>query len=110
MKPLFYCTNINYLQKRVESRETPRGKVREIAGLLAPMNKTSCPTYHINDKEYLIVSASDIEGGHGLPLDSNYILWQLQHVLKAVNFWCGDNDIIKNVTHQVFTQSRQACR
>ena len=37
------------------------------------MNKIGRPTYPINDKEYLIVAADDIEGGHGLTLDSNYL-------------------------------------
>ena len=47
---------------------------------------------------FLIVAASDIEGGHDLPLESNYILEQLHIVIKAVKFWCGDNYIINNVT------------
>ena len=47
--------------------------VREILGLSAPMNKIGRPTYLSNDKEYFIYSAADIEGDHGLHLDSNYI-------------------------------------
>ena len=41
------------------------------------MNKIGRPTYLSNDKEYLIVSADEIEGGHVLPLGSNYLLDQL---------------------------------
>ena len=41
------------------------------------MNKIVFPTYLSNDKKYLIVAASDIEGGHSLPLDGNYLLGQL---------------------------------
>ena len=42
------------------------------------MNKIGRPTYLINEKESLIVADADIEGGIGLPLDSNYILRKLQ--------------------------------
>ena len=58
--------------------------MREILGLYAPMNKIGRPTYLSNYKEYLIFSDADIEGGHGLPLDSNYTLEKLHHFIKAV--------------------------
>ena len=74
------------------------------------MHKIGCPTYLSNDKESLIVSATEIEGGHGLPLDSNSLLDQLQCVIKAVKCWCGDNEILNNATPQVFTPSRQTCQ
>ena len=72
-----------------------------------PMNKIGRPTYLSNENEYLIVSASGIEGGYGLPLDSNYLLEQLQRIIKDVKCWCGDNDILKNATPQLFSPSRQ---
>ena len=56
--------------------------MREILGLSAPMNKLVHPTYLSNAKEYLIVEAADIEGGHGLTMDSNYPLELLQRVIK----------------------------
>ena len=68
------------------------------------MNKIGHPTYLSNDKESLIVAAAEIEGGHGLPLDSNSILDQLKHLIKAVKWWCVDNEIINDVTPQVFLQ------
>ena len=55
------------------------------------MNKIDRPTYLSNNKEYLIVTDDGIEGGHFLPLDSNYILEQLQRSIEDVKFWCGDN-------------------
>ena len=58
------------------------------------MNKIGSPTYLSKKKEYLVVTAADIEGGHvrhGPRLDSSYILEQLQRSIKAVNFCCGDN-------------------
>ena len=83
---LLKCINVNYLKNRVEARETSRGKVRSIVGLSAPMNKSGFPNYLGNDKEYWIYSYDEIEGGHGLPLDSNYLLEQLQHVINDVLF------------------------
>ena len=74
------------------------------------MNKICLPNYLINDKEYLIVAADEIEGYHGLPLDSNSILELLQRVIKAVKFWCGDNDIIDNFTPQLLPPSHQMCQ
>ena len=46
------------IKKRVEARYTSRGKVREIVGLSATMNKIGCPTYLSNTKEYLIFAAA----------------------------------------------------
>ena len=65
----------------VEARETSRGKVRENLGFSASMNKIGLPTYLINDKDFLIVAASDIQVGHGLPLDSSYILEHLERFI-----------------------------
>ena len=72
--PVLKCSNIYDLKNIVEVRETSRVVVREIIGLSAPMNKIGRPTYLSNDKESLIFAAADIKGGHGLPLDGNYIL------------------------------------
>ena len=66
------------------------------------MNKIGRPTYLSSDKESLIVSVACIEGVHGLRLDSKKILEKLQHVIKAINFWCGNNYIIYFVTPQLF--------
>ena len=72
------------------------------------MNKIGRPTYLSNEKESLTVVAADIEGAHVLTMDSNYLLYLLQRVIKAVNCWCGDNYILNNVTPQVFMPSRQS--
>ena len=71
---LLKCSNINDLEKRVEKIETSMGKVIHIAGLSAYINKIYRPTYLSNCKDYLIVAAVDIEGGHGIPLDSKYMV------------------------------------
>ena len=42
-------------------------------------------------------------------LDSNYLLCQLQHSIKSVKFWCGNNDIVNNAILQVFMQICQVC-
>ena len=43
-----------------------------------------------------MVASSEIEGTHGLPLDSQYLSDQLQRVNKAIKGHPGDNDINKN--------------
>ena len=48
------------------------------------MNKIFHQTYLSKDKESLIVASTDIEGVHDLPLDSNYIFYQLQCFIRAV--------------------------
>ena len=74
------------------------------------MNKIGLPTFLSNNKEYLIVTAADIEGGHGPPLGGNCLLGKLQRSIKPVNFWCGDNDILNNITLQVFMPSCKVCQ
>ena len=74
------------------------------------MNKIVHPTYLSNEKKYLVVASADIEGVHGIPLDSTYILDHLQRDIKAVKFCCGDNYILDNVTLQVFTPNCKKCQ
>ena len=74
------------------------------------MNKIGLPTYFSNGEEYLIVSVDDIEGGNLLPLDINFTWEQFQPVIKSVKFWYYNNDILNNVTPQVFTPSRRECQ
>ena len=74
------------------------------------MNKIGRPTYPINYKESFIVATANIYGGHGLTLDSNFHLRQLQHIIKAVKFWCSGNEILNMVTPEVFPTSCQACQ
>ena len=71
--PLFKFSNKNDTKKRVEARDASRGRVRDILGLSANMNKMVRPTNLSNDKDPLIVEYDDIEGGLGPPLDSNYL-------------------------------------
>ena len=74
------------------------------------MNKIGIPTYLSNDKESLVVTDDEIEGGCGLLLESNFLLEQLQCVIKDVKYWYDDNYIIKNVTSPVFLLICQACQ
>ena len=71
------------------------------------MNKIGRPTYLGNDKESLIVADSDIGGGHGLPLDINYLLEHMERIIKAVKCWYGDNYIINNVTPEFIKRSNE---
>ena len=77
------------------------------------MNKIGSPTYLSNPKESLMVTAAGIDVGHvphGPPLDINYFLDQLQRSIKDVKLWCGDNDILNNITLQVLLARRQLCQ
>ena len=74
------------------------------------MNKIGLRTYISYDKEYLIVTAADIEGFHDPTLDRNALVEKLQCIINTVKFWCVDNYIIKNVTLQLFTPISQACQ
>ena len=56
----------------------------------------------------MLLSALVLEISH--TLYSNSLLEQLQHSIKAVKFWCGDNAILNNVTLQVFLPIRQLCQ
>ena len=58
--PLFKCIIINDPINSVEAIETSRGKVGEIVGLSAPMNRIDLSTYLSNEKESLIVSDTEI--------------------------------------------------
>ena len=60
------------------------------------MKKSGFPTYLSQYKDSLMVASSEIEGAHGLPLDSQYLSDQLQRVNKAIKGHPGDNDINKN--------------
>ena len=74
------------------------------------MNKIVFLPYLGDDQESLMVANAGIKGVHGLPLDGNSPLYQLQRVIKSIKCWCCDNEIPKNVTTQVFPPSRQACQ
>ena len=74
------------------------------------MNKIFHPTYLSNNKEYLLVTAADTEGGNGPPLDSNYLSEKLQLPIKYIKLWCGNNKILDNFTLQVFLPSHQVCQ
>ena len=48
-----------------------------------------------------MISSAYVQGGHGIPLDSNCFLGQFQSDIKSVKWWCGDNDIILQVVKRV---------
>ena len=50
------------------------------------MNKIGHPNYLSNDKESLIFTAADIEGGHEPHLGINSIFEQLHRSIKAIKF------------------------
>ena len=66
---LFKIRNLIHLQNRVEAVEISRGKFRSTIGLTAQINKAGLPNYLDEDEGLLVVTSSEIEGGHSLPLD-----------------------------------------
>ena len=60
------------------------------------MKKSGFPTYLSQYKDSLMVASSEIEVAHGPPLDSQYLLDQVQRVNKAIKGHPGDNNINKN--------------
>ena len=92
--PLLNCSNPNKLKKRVEAGELSRGKVRELVGLTEAETNIRTPTYLINNEDSFMVSATDNEGGHGLPLDAHALADQLHHTIKSVK--CQRNNKNKN--------------
>ena len=58
------------------------------------MKKPVQQTYLNEIKESLVMVSTDIEGGHGLPLDCHGVSKQLQNIVKPVKYWCGDNKIL----------------
>ena len=58
--------------------------MRDNLKLTGKINKSGQQTYPNKDKESLVLSSSDIEGGHFLPLDCCGVAQQLQNVIKSI--------------------------
>ena len=50
--------------------DVSRSKIREVLQLSIKMSKVGRPTYFIPNEEEFVVSAADIEGAHGFPMDT----------------------------------------
>ena len=60
---------------------------------------------HLNeDKESLVIASVNIEGGHGPPLDCRGVAHNLQNIANAVNYRCGDNDILEKFSMRHFRE------
>ena len=55
--------------------------------------KVGRPTYLNSDEGEMVVVSADIEGSHGLPIDANTLVAELQFVIKAVNAQKSTKDI-----------------
>ena len=55
------------------------GKVRDVVGLKVAKTKIWQPNYINTYEVYFIVASANIEGGHGLPTDTNYCAYKLQN-------------------------------
>ena len=68
------------------------------------MQKPGQRTYLNEDKDSLVIASSKIEGGHRLPLDCRGVAHQLQNVVGAANYRCGDNGIIEKSSMRYFRE------
>ena len=78
------CRNMRQLQQRMKTGEVSRSKLIEVLQLSAKNNKVGRPNYLSLDEESLVVVAADIEGAHGLPINTFSISYELQFVLASV--------------------------
>ena len=74
------------------------GKFRQVVELSFTMNKLDCLTRLINNNQYFIVTAYDIQGGHGLHLDSHALSEHLQCVVESFKYWHGDTYILRTLS------------
>ena len=63
--------------------------------MLAHTKKAGLLSYLSKYKESLLFASAEVEGGHGISLESNTLSDQLESALKPVEFWRGDNNINK---------------
>ena len=68
---------------------------REVTQLYVKMNKVGRPTYLIPGEESLVVAEEEIEGNHGLPVNTATISTELQYVVASVKAI----ETCKNITH-----------
>ena len=66
--------------------------------------KNGRPTYLNPDEEALVVASAEIEVAHGLPIDVNTLVNELQLVIRAVNAQQSTKVITPNASSQ-YTRS-----
>ena len=93
--PLLQSRNISHLQKRVEVGEISPGRVIEIVKLKVGIKKNGRPNYLNEDNQSLLILSAGIEVVPGLPFECHGLAYQLQEVVKASKFRCGDNNILQ---------------
>ena len=89
------CINMRKLQQRMKKREVSRSKFREVIQISVKTNKVGRPTYLSLDEELLVVAAAEIEGAHGLPVDTATISAELQSIVAYVKA----RPTCKKITH-----------
>ena len=62
--------------------EFPRSNIREVLQLFVENHKLVRPTYLSLYEESLVVSSAEIEGAHGLPMDTATVAAELQCVVS----------------------------
>ena len=102
--PLLQSRNISHLQNRVEVGEKSLGMVIEILKLTVGMKKNGRPNYLNEDYQSLLISSADIEIVPGIPFECHGLAYQLQEVVEAVKFWCGNNNILPKSSIRYFQE------
>ena len=51
-----------------------------------------------------MIVSTKIEGGHGLPFECLGVTNILQHIVKSVISWCGDNGILEKSSMRYFRE------
>ena len=93
--PLLQGRNISHLQKRVEIGGISPDKVIEIVKLTVQMIKSGQRNYLNEEEESLVISSSDIEGGHGLFFDCRGVSNKLKKIVKYIKYRCSYNNILE---------------
>ena len=73
-------------------------KVIEILKLIVRMKKAGQQNYLDEDKYSLVISSTNIEDGHVLPLDCRGVSKQYQNIVNSVKYHCGDNYILEKLS------------
>ena len=53
----------------------------------------------------MVIASAEIQGGHDLLCDFSVVANEFQKILKFVNYWCGDNNILEKLTMRYFREA-----
>ena len=83
--PPLQCRNTKHVHQILNKGDVLISKVLEIINISVQIIKVGRPTYLNSDEEEFVVGSEEIEGAHGLPIDVNILVVELQLFIKEVN-------------------------